>query len=75
MNIFKAVGTVINAVVSVTVRTLKSVENVVEVVEMTTESLVVETKLEQEETLATGKARLAALQKKLAKEAEEADKE
>ncbi len=69
MNIFKAIGTVINAVVSVTVRTLKSVENVVEVVEMTTESLVVETKLEQEETLATGKARLAALQKKLAKEA------
>ena len=69
MNIFKAIGTVINAVVSVTVRTLKSVENVVEVVEMTTESLVVETKLEQEETLVTGKARLAALQKKLAKEA------
>lgn len=69
MNIFKAIGTVINAVVSVTVRTLKSVENVVEVVEMTTESLVVETKLEQEETLATGKARLLALQKKLAKEA------
>lgn len=68
MNIFKAIGTVINAVVSVTVRTLKSVENVVEVVEMTTESLVVETKLEQEETLATGKARLAALQRKLAKE-------
>lgn len=71
MNIFKAIGTVINAVVSVTVRTLKSVENVVEVVEMTTEGLVVETKLEQQETLANGKARLAALEKKLAKEAEQ----
>lgn len=71
MNIFKAIGTVINALVSVTVRTLKSVENVVEVVEMTTEGLVVETKLEQQETLANGKARLAALEKKLAKESEE----
>ena len=70
MNLFKAIGTVINAVVSVTVRSLKTIENVVETVEMTTESLVIETRLEQEESIATGKARLAALQKKLAKEAE-----
>jgi hypothetical protein len=68
MNIFKAIGTVINAVVSVTVRTLKSVENVVQVVEMTTESLVVETQLEQEETLVQGKAKLEALKKRLASE-------
>jgi hypothetical protein len=75
MNIFKAIGTVVNSAVAVVVRALKSVENVMEVVEITTDNLVDETKLENAETSAINKARLAALEKRLAKEAAELDKE
>jgi hypothetical protein len=75
MNIFKAIGVVVNSAVAVVVRALKSIENVMEVVEITTDNLVDETKLENAETSAINKARLAALEKRLAKEAAELDKE
>jgi hypothetical protein len=75
MSIFKSVGIVVDAVVSVLVRTAKTVENFVEVLEITSESLVTETKLDNQQTLAEGKAKLAALEKKLAKEQSEANQE
>lgn len=74
MNVFKAVGQIINSVTAVITRAAKATENLVEVVEITTEGMLIETKLEQEEELAKGKAKLAALRAKLAKELEESEK-
>ena len=74
MNVFKAVGQIINSVTAVITRAAKATENLVEVVEVTTEGMLIETKLEQEEELAKGKAKLAALRAKLAKELEESEK-
>lgn len=71
MNIFKAFGQIINSVTAVITRTAKATENLVQVVEVTTEGMLIETQLEQEATLAEGKAKLAQLRAKLAAEAKE----
>ena len=68
MNIFKAFGQIINSVTAVITRTAKATENLVQVVEVTTEGMLIETQLEQEATLAEGKAKLAQLRAKLAAE-------
>lgn len=73
MNVFKAVGQIINSVTAVITRAAKATENLVEVVEVTTEGMLIETKLEQEEELAKGKAKLAQLRAKLAKQLEESE--
>ena len=75
MNVFKAIGQIINSVTAVITRAAKATENLVEVVEVTTEGMLVETKLEQEESLAQGKAKLAQLRARLAKELESESKE
>ena len=72
MNIFKSVGTILNAVTAVFVRTAKAAENLVEVVEITTEQMVLETRLENEQSIAVTKADLAKLRKKLAEDLESA---
>lgn len=73
MNVFKAIGQIINSVTAVITRAAKATENLVEVVEVTTEGMLIETKLEQEEELAKGKAKLAQLRAKLAKQLEESE--
>lgn len=73
MNVFKAVGQIINSVTAVITRAAKATENLVEVVEVTTEGMLIETRLEQEETLVTSKAKLAQLRAKLAKELEQVE--
>lgn len=73
MNIFKSVGTILNAVTQVFVRTAKAAENLVEVVEITTEQMVLETRLENEQSIAVTKADLAKLRKKLAEDLESAE--
>lgn len=72
MNIFKSVGTILNAITQVFVRTAKAAENLVEVVEITTEQMVLETRLENEQSIAVTKADLAKLRKKLAEDLESA---
>lgn len=72
MNIFKSIGTILNAITQVFVRTAKAAENLVEVVEITTEQMVLETRLENEQSIAVTKADLAKLRKKLAEDLESA---
>lgn len=75
MNAFKAIGTILDSAVTVIVtactaanRLMQSVDNIAEVVELETSSLKIDSKLESEEKLALGKAKLDALYKRLEEE-------